>query len=252
MPEYIIPNLRNACRVLKLLAQEPAGLTVSAIAAELKIPRTTVLRIVTTLCLESLLVEAGGLYRSGPALISLGAKALEQVDLRQAALPVLRRLAAETGETSHLAVETELKSMLVEVCQSPHPIRVGAPSGTLASLHCSATGKVFLAHNHANEIAALFSRLRPQLRTPNTITTAAGMKQEIARILKYGYAVDDEEFYEGIRCLAAPVFDSSGKVVAAIGITGAGSRFLRTDIQRRAAQVMAAAAEISASQGYAP
>jgi IclR family acetate operon transcriptional repressor len=248
MPDYIIPNLLNACRVLKLLAQTP-GLTVSEIGRELHVPRTTVLRIVTTLCREGMLHEADGLYRPGSALIPLGMKALEGIDLRRAAQPVLRRLAQLTGETAHLAVEAENKSLLVEVSQSPHPIRVGAPAGTFADLHCSATGKIFLAHRHLAELPSLFALLKPQTRTRNTIVTAAAMAKEAARIEKQGYAVDEEEFYEGIRCLAAPVRDNSGKVVAAIGITGTATRFTKDRIPDFAAKVTAAANELSTALG---
>lgn len=249
MPDYIIPNLLNACRVLKLLAQTPA-LTVSEIGRELLVPRTTVLRIVTTLCREGMLQETDGRYRPGSALIPLGTKALEGVDLRRAAQPVLRRLAQATDETAHLAIEAENKSLLVEVSQSPHPIRVGAPAGTFADLHCSATGKIFLTHHHPQELAELLGRLKPQQRTRNTIVTAAAMAKEAERILKQGYAVDEEEFYEGIRCLAAPVRDNSGKVVAAIGITGAAGRFTKERIPEAAAKVMTAARELSGALGW--
>jgi IclR family acetate operon transcriptional repressor len=248
MPDYIIPNLLNACRVLKLLAQTPA-LTVSEIGRELQVPRTTVLRIVTTLCRAGMLQEADGRYRPGSALIPLGMKALEGIDLRRAAQPVLRRLAQATGETAHLAIEAENKSLLIEVSQSPHPIRVGAPAGTFADLHCSATGKIFLTHHHLQELSELFSQLKPQRRTRNTIVTAAAMAKEAQRILQQGYAVDEEEFYEGIRCLAAPVRDSSGKVVAAIGITGTATRFTKDRIPEGAANAMTAAHELSIAIG---
>jgi len=249
MPDYLIPNLLNACRVLQFLADAP-GASVAVIARELHIPRTTVLRIVTSCCQGGLLRESSGCYALGAGLIPLGMKALEGVDLRRGAQPLLRRLAEDTDETAHLAIPAETRSLLVEVCQSPHPIRVGAPAGTLADLHCSSTGKVFLAHLFREELEALFRTLKPKARTPRTLTTAKAMAQELERILAQGYALDDEEFCEGIRCLAAPVRDNTGRVIAALGITGPTTRFTRERIGSCAEKVLAAAEELSRSLGF--
>lgn len=251
MPDYLIPNLLNACRVLQFLADEPApGASVAGIARELHIPRTTALRIVTTCCQGGLLRESGGLYTLGAGLIPLGMKALEGVDLRRGAQPLLRRLAEATDETAHLAMPVENRALLVEVCQSPHPIRVGSPAGTLADLNCSSTGKVFLAYLFRERLEELFRQLKPRPRTPRTLTTAKAMAQEVERILALGYALDDEEYCEGIRCLAAPVRDNEGCVVAAVGITGPSSRFTRERIKPCAEKVLATAQELSRSLGF--
>ncbi|MFA6632824.1 MAG: helix-turn-helix domain-containing protein, partial [Kiritimatiellia bacterium] len=147
MPDYVIPNLLNAGRVLKLLASEPE-LSALQISRALEVPRTTVIRIVNSLVREGLLEsDERHLYALGPALIYLGMRAMAGVDLTGLAKPLLKQLAEQTGETAHLAMLSDEKSLLMEVCQSPLPIRAGAPAGTLADLHCSATGKVFLAWN---------------------------------------------------------------------------------------------------------
>ena len=252
MPDYIIPNLLNAGRVMKLLASEP-GLTALQISRALQVPRTTVMRIASSLVREGLL-EAGAqqTYTLGPALIYLGMRATAGVDLTGLAKPLLKQLAAKTGETAHLAMLSDDKSILLEVCQSPLPIRAGAPAGTLADLHCSATGKIFLAWNFAEGLDAYYGRVQPPPRTVRTLVTAERMAKECALILKRGYAVDEEEFYDGIRCVAVPVFNSRKHVHIAIGITGVTARLTRSRIPGCVAQLKEAAAKLSEALGYHP
>lgn len=250
MPNYLIPNLVNAGRVLKHLAAEP-GKTVLEISRSLKVPRTTVLRIVTSLAQEGLLETDGNAYSLGPALIYLGIRATAGVDLTGLARPLLKQLAAETGETAHLAVMADDKSMLLEVCQSPLPIRAGAPAGTRTDLHCAATGKVFMAWNLTDDgVAAYFARVRPAARTRRTITALEPMGSELALIRKRGYAVDEEEFFDGVRCLAVPVRNSHGRVHLALGITGVTARLTRARVAGCVAKLQAAADQLSSAIGY--
>lgn len=248
LPRYSIPNLANACQIMKLLATDSQPQGISAIARRVDVPRTTVLRIVSTLVHESLLRETATGFVLGPGLVSLGLRALENIDLRRASAPILRRLSDETDETTHLAIPADgFKSLLVEVAQSPHPIRVGAPAGTLVDLYCSSTGKVFTAWLFADRLPELLANAKP--RTPNTIITPAAMKSECARIRKQGYAVDEEEFAEGLRCLAVPVYDNTGTVAAAIGITGPANRLTRAKVATFAAKATEAARLLSHELG---
>ena len=252
MPDYVTPNLINASRVLKLLASEP-GLTALQISRALNVPRTTVIRIASSLVKEGLLEsDERRAYTLGPALIYLGMRAMDGVDLAGLAKPLLKQLAAQTGETAHLAMLSDDKALLMEVCQSPLPIRAGAPVGTLADLHCSATGKVFLAWNFNGQLEAFFKRVKPQQRTARTIVTPEQMEKETALILKRKYAVDEEEFYDGIRCAAVPVFNSRGRVFIALGITGVTQRLTRGRIPECVAQLREAAAKLSDALGYRP
>ena len=248
MPDYIIPNLVNAGKVLKFLAAEPKQ-TVLEISRALHVPRTTVLRIATSLVREGLLDADNGTYSLGPSLIYLGIRAMDGIDLTGIAKPLLKQLATETGETAHLAMLADDKSLLIEVCQTPLPVRAGAPAGTRTDLHCSATGKIFLAWNFMDSLDRYFERVNPVSRTARTIVTPAKMRQEAELILKRGYAVDEEEFFDGIRCVAVPVLNSQGRVHIALGITGVTTRFTRARIPEAAAKLKAAAAVLSAGIG---
>jgi IclR family acetate operon transcriptional repressor len=250
MNAYAIPNLTNACRVLQALAAEPEGLLLKELVQGLELPHTSALRIVSTLCAADFLQRNGKKYVLGTGLIPLGQQALARLDIRATARPVLQELSEQTQETAHLAMLSGNHSLLVEVVQSPSPIRIGAPAGTQVELHCTAHGKIFLANQSAETLARLLGPMPLPRRTRATLTTLAELEKEFRRIRTRGYALDNEEYFEGIRCLAAPVHNAQGEVTAAMGITGATTRFTTARIPDMAEQVMAAAAAFSKKLGY--
>lgn len=242
---YVIPNLRNACRILKALGEHADGLKAADLARQLGIPVTTTLRIMTTLLLEGLVRKTDGRFELGPVLIQLGHASLAATEIRELALPVLQRLTAATDETSHLAIPCDDRALIVAVQDSPHPLRASSRPGFLAELHCSSTGKIFLSYLYAGRISDFYGKARPAARTPHTLTTLAEIRREVEATLKRGYSLDNEEFHPGVRCVAAPVFGSDGAVVAAIGITASTYRFTEKRIGEMAAAVRSHAAELT-------
>lgn len=247
---YVIPNLRNACRILKLLGAHPDGLKTADLARDLGIPVTTTLRIMTTLHLDGFVRKADGRYELGPVLIQLGTAALAGTEIRDLALPVLQRLTETSAETAHLAIPCDDRSLIVAVQDSPHPLRAASRPGYLAELHCSSTGKIFLAYLHAQRLAEVLPAASLIARTPHTLTSFAKLKREVELTRTRGFSLDDEEYHPGVRCVAAPVFGSDGRVVAAIGITASMVRFTPERIPEMAGKVKTAAAELSALLGY--
>ena len=243
--KYIIPNLKNACQVLNLLGENTEGLALFEIVNALELPQTTALRIMSTLEGEHFVSKTGKTYCLGTALTRLCLQHEQSFDLRSIAAPALRKLAIDTDETAHLAIPSGYKTLVIEVCDSPHPIRASSEAGTLAESHCCAAGKNFVAHLFSGQLDQLVAECPLNARTQHTITTIDALETEILKVIKQGYAVDDEEFYDGVRCLAAPVFDRSGKVIASIGITAGIQRFTRKRIPQVARLAQAAAAEIS-------
>lgn len=243
---YVVPNVRNAGKILLFLSERP-GQRVIDVARTLELPQTTTLRILRTLKLDGFVEESAGRFALGTMSLRLGLTGLQQRELRPMALPFLQRLATNCHQTAHLAVLSGDSSLLVEVADSPNPVRAASRPGTLAYLHCSATGKTFLAFCKPESYLKEHKWIR---RTSHTKTTAAALLKEIQLVRKQGYAVDDEEYHEGVRCVAAPVRDVSGAVVAAIGITGAAAQISKARLKRYAGLVMDEANELSASLGY--
>jgi IclR family acetate operon transcriptional repressor len=250
LERYVIPNLRNACRILKLLARHPDGCKAADIARDLRIPVTTTLRIMATLRLEGYVRKVEGRFELGPVLIHLGSASLAGTEIRSAALPVLQELTDQTDETAHLAVPCDDRALIVAVQDSSHPLRAASRPGFLADLHCSSTGKCFLAFIHRARLESLYRKAKPEPRTAHTLVSLADLTREVDATARRGYSLDDEEFNLGVRCLAAPVFSSDGTCVAAIGITAATVRFTRERIPEIAAIVTRSAAELSRLIGY--
>ncbi len=128
--------------------------------------------------------------------------------------PVLQKLVDDTGECAHMAVLVDRRVWYVDKIDSTLPLKVDHPIGSLSPLYCTALGKAFLAFGQVEDIGALTAY------TANTITTQAQLDAEIAATRARGYAVDDEEFAPGIRCVARPIIGRDGRMIAALGISG--------------------------------
>lgn len=246
---YVIPNLRNACRILRELGQDNSGHKIADLARALDLPPTTTLRIMTTLTLEGFARKDGNHFFLGPLLIALGSTALGSNDIRSVAVPVLENLSRTTDETAHLALPCGHRSLIAAVCDSPHPLRAASHPGTLAELYCSSTGKVFLSYLFREHLSDILRSDPPQRQTPNTLITEATLGPDLDLTRERGYGMDNEEFFPGVRCLAAPVFGASGDVVAAIGITASTARFTIDRIASVALIVQDAARQVTAGIG---
>ncbi|MBF0197555.1 MAG: IclR family transcriptional regulator [Planctomycetes bacterium] len=221
----LIPNLRNACAVLRLLGSSKEGLSQAEIEGQLKLPRATTYRILTTLTLEGMSRKVGSKYFIGHAMAQFALKAMSSLSIQEIGKPVLEELANQVGETAHIAVPSGPQSLIVGVHDSPNPIRVASQAGSLADIHCSSTGKLFLADLSEEELDHILSTLTLNSRTPKTLVTAKALKAELDKVREQNYAIDEEEYFQDVRCLAAPIREASNKVIAAIGITGTSSRF---------------------------
>jgi len=249
MDQYTIPNLVKAVDILRLLSSHPQGLSAVSLEKQAQVPRTTAFRILKTLVATNMAHKQGHAYVAGPALVEIGLNTLNQLEIRQLAVPILRALTTETGYTSHLAVPSGRNSLIVEVNDSSHPVRVTSRPGTSVSMHCSSTGKIFLAYNHAHQLAQLLDTSSLEARTANTLVKLDDLQRMTQEVRQVGYAVDEREYHDDIRCLAAPVFDMNSRVVAAVGITAPIAHFQKPMIPTVSQMVMQAAQQLSEMLG---
>ena len=250
MNNYLIPNLVKACEVMKVLADRPNGISAAQVENLFQVPRTTAFRILKTLCSQDMAEKRGALFFAGPGLMQVGLNSLKSMEIRSLSIPFLSTLAKKSGFTAHLAVPCGLQSLILEVHDSPNPVRVASRSGTAVPLYCSSTGKIFLAYLYEDNLEGYFSQVQPHSFTANTIVTLAGMAEEVKRIRQLEYSVDNQEYHEDVHCLAAPVRDSRGKVVAAIGLTGPVVNFTDDKYQSICYLVKDTAKELSATLGH--
>ncbi|WP_397471569.1 IclR family transcriptional regulator [Rheinheimera sp.] len=247
MVSYVIPNLANACRILSLVTESDQGLSLSELEQRLAVPRTTAFRILQTLCQEQVLEKHGKRYLAGAQLFKMGLSLLSSQRLQQQALPMLQQLALTTGLSSHLALPHAKGALLVEVCDSPNPLRLAARPGSIADFNCSAAGKVFLAFHHFDQLPALAAAGVFKQRTANSLVQPQQLITELQRVLARGYASDEMEYHEDVRCLAVPVRNSQGTVVAAVGITGPSALYAKKTQTDLIASVKQTAIDIALS-----
>lgn len=245
MAGQIIPNLKNACVLLEKLNRAGRPLSTSEIVNITRLPRTTIVRILNTFVEQNFLKVENKKYSIGLALSSFSQSLNEPDKLLPLSETFLKKLTQETGETSHMGIFNDGKVLIAKVVDSPMPLHAASREGVVADIHCSATGKTLLAYL-ALDNANFLNKLKLNKRTENTITNLSDLISELQLTKKRGYAVDNEEYHEHVRCLAAPVFDKSGRVVASIGITAPSIRFDRKRIPEISKIVLNVAALFSA------
>ncbi len=244
MERYLIPSVVHACEAFRLLTEHPNGLTSVQLEEALELPRTTVFRLLRTLCSEQMVEKRGKRYHCGAGLMNLGLQMINSDRLHQIAIPHVQRLALKTGFTAHLAVPNHGTALIVEVFDSPNPLRVASRPGVRAMMHCSSTGKVFLAFLYYDDLELILGDKPLERRTAATITDIPALRKELQRVIGLGYAVDDREYHDDVRCLAVPVRDNRGVVVASLGITAPASAFPKSQVGAVAAVVKEAAVAI--------
>jgi len=248
MAEYIIPNLKNACRILSHLGQSTRALSCVEISKTLNLPRTTVLRIMETLASERFVDKDDNKYVLGSELVNLGDCSLARVNLLNLAETYLARITEITGETSHLGVYSGNKVLIAKVCESPLPLHAASRAGAVVDMYCSGTGKVLLAWLVKND-PSFIKKIKQEKRTVNTLVTREALLKDLALITKRGYALDNEEYHVGVRCLAVPVWDKLGGIVGSLGITAPSVRFDKKCNQKMFEKVNAVAVELSRRLG---
>lgn len=246
-PAYDVPALRKALGLIELLcdSREPLGL--SEITRRLGLNKPMVLRILRTL------EEAGWALRQGEPpryAVSLrpfhhASKPVRRMTLRVAAEEPLRKLWQATGANVYLAVLDGDKALYIESLDSQSSVQISGRVGGRYDLHCSAPGKVLLAHA-GDPLLDRLAREGLAARTRRTICSAARLRKHLRQVVRRGYAVDLEEYVDGALCFAVPVVDYAGRVAGTVGLTTLTMYTSPKDmIRRMGPKVVAAGREIS-------
>ncbi len=243
-------SLDRAIDLLDRLASGGA-MTLSEIAAAMDQSAATIYRILTTFQLRAM-VEVDPVTQAwsvGPGTFRLGAAFVRRTNVAERARPAMRRLMEETGETSNLGIERGGQVMFISQIETNETIRAFFPPGTLSPLHASGIGKALLAHRSPDRLGRLIAAGPLERFTPRTITAPEALARELATIRAQGYAFDDEEKTEGMRCIAAPILDFQGEAVAGISISGPTHRITPDKVGAIGALVRVAAGDVSRSLG---
>jgi IclR family transcriptional regulator, KDG regulon repressor len=248
-----IKSLAKALKILKLFQPARPEWTAREIEEVLGYHKSSVQRLVGTLEKEGFLERyegnRGG-YRLGPQMIYLSNVALQGADLRRLARPTLEKMVQLTKETAHLCVVDQSQCYYLDKIDSPRSIRIVTHIGQRLHLHCTGVGKALLSGMSTAEVDRVITERGLPGFTPQTITSRDRLLEELQRIRVTGISIDNEEFEIGLKCLAAPIFDSKGSVIAAMSFSGPSQRLTPETLQRYTAYIKEAALEVSMKLGY--
>lgn len=223
----MLNTVHKAGKVLNLFSLTQPEWGVSEIARTLAFPKATVSDIMASLAEQGLLIRTrSGRYRLGWRLFELSQVLLDNTEFCVEARCVMQELVERWGETTHLAVLEGSQVVYVEKLQATPAAQILLSRvGARLPAHCSGVGKVLLAHRSWPEVVQLLENQELQAFTPQTITTQDGLRQELARVRQQGFAYDCEEVATGLCCVAAPIRDIDGRVIAAISLSVPAYRF---------------------------
>ena len=252
-PRARLSSVANSIRLMTSFSGEEDELGITTLATRLRLAKSTVHRLATTLTSAGFLEQNSdtGKYRLGVALFELGALVRRRMDVANEARPKLRELLEKTGETVQLGIIDHFSVLYVYEMESRHAIRMAAAVGARAPLHCTAVGKVLLAYQPADYVKQVAAQ-GLKAHTANSVTKREALVAMLNEVAEREYAIDDEESEEGLRAVAAPVRNHTGNVIAALGVAAPVQRMTKKDMQTCVPSVVATAAAVSARLGYVP
>jgi IclR family KDG regulon transcriptional repressor len=248
-------RIRSISRALRILESFGGGATptVTELSRSLKLPKSSVYEILSTLAAEGMVAKEArtNRYRPGAKLLELSSLAGHGLEVSAVAEPLLQALNKAVDETVQLTVLDQREILYVSGFESTRQLRTFFRRGDRAPLHCTALGKAILAFLPRAEIDAVIRGGLPRF-TARTLTDGRRLREELTRTAARGYAVDNEEHEEGVRCVGAPVRFADGAVRASISVSGPAHRLPPRKDGVIARRVVETANEISRRLGWRP
>ena len=253
-PNYPIKVLTKTFAVLETLLENKSPMSMSEISEKLNFYPSTVHRILDTLKYGGYVEQNPNnqKYQLGLKLIELGMAKINQIDLVKEAGPFLKELAKNCNETVHLAILEDINVLYLAKEESSQTIRMISYVGKRAPLHCTGLGKVLLANLPLQDRDKIIDRIELSRLTKNTITDKVKLCEELDMIKEKGFALDEEENENDVRCIAAPIRDYKGKVIAAISVSSPAYRLNKTKQDYIKEALINASQDISSCIGFIP
>jgi DNA-binding IclR family transcriptional regulator len=247
-----VKTVKRSIEILNLLAEDGRQFGVIELSKRLKTSQSTVYRILATLASEGYVAQDPQTekYRLGLQGIILAGAALNQLEIRKQAISLLERLVADTGCNANLGILHGRHIMYLARIDGPKSARMYTAIGRLAPAHATALGKAILAFLSPEETERIVGGGHLTACTPHTINDPATLALELRRARDRGYAIDEEEFLAGVRCIGVPVRGHSGAIDAALSLSGSVFQVREEDAERLAGLLQDAAHELSGRLGY--
>ena len=225
-PKNIVGSIIKAAKLLESFSADRREVTLGEFTRDVGLNKTTTYRLLQTLVTVDLLVRTrSGGYRLGKKVLYLGAIARADLDLRNEALPLMRDLTDEFGDTAFLMLPSTEGAVVIEALVGRNPVRVhGVTVGTVLPYHVAAGPAVIAAFDPVIEARTLDS-LRAKM-TPRTLTTKKALQSRYEEIRKSGYAISTEDYIDDVAAVGAPVLDENGIAIASLSLGGPANRFV--------------------------
>jgi DNA-binding IclR family transcriptional regulator len=244
-----VQSVDRALTILGILARlGEAGVT--EIAGELGVHKSTAFRLVATLESHGMVEqnEDRGKYRLGLGVLRLAGATTARLDVVQEARPICRKLAADSGETVNIAVLSDRSALYLDQVAGKSALQSHNWVGQHIPLHATSNGKVLLSGLSSHEVDKRLTRLPSY--TPDTVTTRARLRRDLAEVREQGYAVAVDELEIGLTAIAAPIHNAHGDVIASISVSGPTFRLTEPRVKELVPVVLDAGEEVSRRLGY--
>jgi DNA-binding IclR family transcriptional regulator len=252
MSDKGIQVIDRAFDIMELLSLEKEGLGVTEIGSRIGLHKSTVHRILSAMAERGYIekVSARGTYKLGLKLIEISSVYLNSIELKTEARPFLWELTSRFNQTTHLAILEGSDAIYIDKVDVMTSIRLYSQIGRRVPVYCSALGKSLLSGLAESELNRIVKSCSFKKYTNNTIVDKDLLLSQIAEVRKNGWALDNEEHEEGVRCIASPIFDYRGKVIAAVSIAGPASAISAEHDRETGKILIDTALNISKRLGY--
>jgi IclR family transcriptional regulator, KDG regulon repressor len=246
-----LSSVKNALRILNSFSMDEPEMKVSDISSSLGLNKSTVSRTMATLASEGFLFKDPETkkYRLGFSILTLSGIINSNMDVYRESQPILNKLVETIGETAHISIFDHLEVIYLQKVECNHPVRFLTHVGKRNPPYCTSSGKVFMAFSSESVTETIIKQGLKQF-TKSTITNPDQLRSHLKQVRENGYAFSAEEFSEGVITIAAPIYDYTGKVIAALSIVGPKQRIQQQKIPSFAKKVISASIEISQNMGY--
>ncbi|MEK4068198.1 IclR family transcriptional regulator [Peribacillus sp. FSL R5-0717] len=248
----MVKSVDRALTIISLVSKRKEGIGVTELASNLDLNKSSIFRLLSTLVDHGFIEQNPETkkYRLGYKYLELSSMLLESIDLRTQAKPFLEELESHINEVIHLTVYDQGEVVYIEKLEGSETLRTHSQVGRRAPMHCTAVGKVILAHLPLNEIVDIIDKHGLPKHTEQTITDKESFFKELGKIRNEGIGREIEENEQGITCIAAPIFDNRKKITAAISISGPSIRMTEERLTEIKPIIMDIGKKISKRLGY--
>lgn len=250
MAKATLQTVDRALQLLEILAEHPEGMQPKEFESILELNKITVHRLLATLENRGFVERQGNNYKIGLKLVELSSMKLNNIELKTEAAPYLRKLVNLLGLPVQMAILEGNEAVFIEKIESISTFHMYSQIGKRIPLYASGVGKVLLSQKTDEKILSDLSKVTFQAFTHRTLTSPQSVLAEIQTARKQGYAIDNEEHEEGIFCIAAPIYDYRGQIIAAISVGGKEPEFIVDKKADHFTLIKETANEISKRLGY--